>query len=61
MCLISCLSSVSCSAWETGEKRVGLTAGDVEELQFLVGGSGIGQQVLILCLHSLRDARRRPR
>src|ERR1017187_8299401 len=33
-----------------GEEAIGFAAGDVEELQFLIGGGGIGQQVLVLCL-----------
>src|SRR5260370_3054374 len=36
-----------------GKKGVGLTAGDVEELQFLVGGGGIGEQILVLRLHAI--------
>src|ERR1041384_284694 len=34
----------------TGEDRIGLAAGDVEELQLLVGGSGIGEEILICVL-----------
>src|SRR5216684_2744545 len=35
-----------------GKQAISFTAGNVEELQFLVGGSGIGQQILVLRFHS---------
>src|ERR1019366_8104127 len=36
-----------------GKEAVGFAAGNVEELQFLIGGGGVGNQVLILGLQSL--------
>src|ERR1022692_3727641 len=36
-----------------GKEAVGFAAGNVEELQFLIAGGGVGDQVLILGLQSL--------
>src|ERR1017187_2056666 len=37
----------------TREEAIGFAAGNIEKLQFFIGGGGIGQQVLVLRLHSL--------